>query len=92
MIKLADTMANYVFQKSKLAFNSELVDDLESEVAVMPQGQLQFLTIVNYHLLLVNQHEEVMLVPLHLNPYVEFCIELVCGASDKVLQLYRRSS
>jgi len=36
----------------------------------MPQGQLQLLTVINYHLLAVNQYEEVVLIPLNTNPYV----------------------
>lgn len=47
----------------------------------IPQGQLQFLSVVNFNLLLVNQYEEVVLFPLNKNSYVQFCVELVCGAS-----------
>ncbi len=92
MIKLADSLPNYVFHRSKSAFESELIDDLESEVGLMPAGQLQFLTVVNNHLMAVNQYEEVVLIPLNTNPYVEFCVELVCGASDRIADIYKKCS
>ncbi len=81
LIKLADSLSNYSVQRSKQSFESELIDDLEPEVGQIPQGQLQFLSVVNFNLLLVNQYEEVVLFPLNKNSYVQFCVELVCGAS-----------
>lgn len=81
LIKLADSLPSYSIQKSKQSFESELIDDLEPEMGQMPQGQLQFLNIINLHLLMVNQYEEVVLFPLNTNLYVQFCVELVCGAS-----------
>lgn len=27
-----------------------------------------------------------------MNPYVQFCIELVCGASDTIYKIYKRAN
>lgn len=70
LVKLADTIVNYALQKNKPPFEADFIDDLEPEVGVMPQGQLQFLTVVNLHLVAVNQNDEVVLFPLNTNPYV----------------------
>lgn len=92
MIKLAESSPNYLLNKSKMAFETQIIDDLEGDICQTPPGQLQFLTIVNHHLLIVNQYEEVILFPLSINPYVQFCIELICGASDIVQKNYKRAS
>ena len=57
LIKLAESLPNYLLNKSRIAFQTQLIDDLEGDICQTPPGQLQFLTIINQHLLIVNQHE-----------------------------------
>lgn len=62
-----------------------LNDDLEEGENRIPEGQLQFLSVVNYHLLMLNYSGQVCLLNLKKFPYVEFCIEIVLGNADRLL-------
>jgi len=41
---------------------------------------------------MINQYEEVTLFPLNVNPYVQFCIEVVCGGTDNISTIYKRAT
>lgn len=42
--------------------------------------------------MIVNQYGEITLFPLNVNPYVQFCIEIVCGASENIRKIFKRAT
>lgn len=83
LIKVGDTACTVEERRFNLP-----CDDLEEGDNRIPEGQLQFLSIVNYHLLMLNYSGQVCLLSLKAFPYIEFCIEVVLGNTDRMLQLF----
>lgn len=57
----------------------------------MPQGQLQLLSVVNFHLMMLTHSGQVTLLSLRGFPYVEFCLEAVLGNVERLTALYQAS-
>jgi hypothetical protein len=64
-------------------------DDLEDYENLLPEGQLQLLSIVNMHLMMLNHSGQIVLLNLKNFPYIEFCIEIILGNIERLHALYR---
>jgi hypothetical protein len=65
LIKIGDSACSLEERRFNL-----LNDDLEDGENRIPEGQLQFLSIVNYHLLMLNYSGQVCLLNLKKFPYI----------------------
>ena len=47
------------------------------------------LSVVNMHLLMLNHSGQVVLVNLKNYPYIEFCIELILGGTERMHAIFK---
>jgi hypothetical protein len=85
MIKIADITQPSV---PNVMLKPWLEDDLESDCLVLPAGHLQISSIINMHILLLNETGNVSLLPLDKFPYVLFCLEVASGYVHDGFSLY----
>lgn len=84
LIKIADSMSSTQV-KSPL----QEQDDLEDHENLLPEGQLQMLTVLNMHLMMLNHSGQIILLNLKHFPYIEFCLEVILGNNERLHAIYR---